>query len=292
MTCAEARDLFSALIDEALTPDEGAALDRHLAGCAECREELQRFRSTVSLVRAIEPERAPVGFVDRVLARTGPVPWYRRLVRWLVFPLPVKLPLGAAAAVLVGVLVSLLYRQSSELQQAARQGPTPAPPAVEAPAAGQTPASPVVPRTPAPGEDAARSPDARLAKQTPPEPAAPMKDKREQAARDETASEGEAATGIASGKVAVAPREPDLAGRLTVADLGVAERAFGSLVSRSGGQETSRRQIPDGLEVEVSIPRVRADEFTRGLPEIGRWQAARAVESPGDPVRLRIQLVR
>ena len=75
MTCGEARDLFSALVDEALSPDERARLDRHLAGCADCRDELQRFRSVVSLVRAVQPERAPVGFVATVYlterARSG-----------------------------------------------------------------------------------------------------------------------------------------------------------------------------------------------------------------------------
>jgi len=322
MTCGEARELFSALVDEALTPDARAALDRHLAGCAECHAELERFRSVVSLVHAIEPERAPAGFVDRVLARTGPPPWYRRLARGLVFPLPVKLPLGAAAVVLLGVLVSMLYRQSPELQQAARRGPAPAPPAVEAPAVGQAPAPPAGLQTPAPPppqEGVARSQNALLSKQsapesqepgrtgepsapTPrsktqaqrqaPEPAAPVQDKREQDRRDEAAPEREATTGVMGGKEKAAAVELDLAGRLTVADLAVAENALSSLVSRSGGRETGRRPIQDGLEVEVSIPRARADEFARELPRIGRWQAARAIESPGDPIRVLIQLVR
>jgi hypothetical protein len=307
MTCGEARELFSALVDEALTPDERVALDRHLAGCAECRAELQRFRNVVSLIHAVEPERAPVGFVDRVLARTGSAPWYRRLGRALVLPLPVKLPLGAAAAVLIGVLVSLLYRQLPELQQAARRDPIPAPAPVEAPAA--------------PRESAARQQDARKSKEPAPEPskpglaskpsvpappgkseaqrqaaepAAPMRDNRESAGRAATApgtAPGrEATAGIAETKKDPGP--PDLSGRLTVADLAGAESELGALISSSGGRETGRRSIQDGLELEVAIPRNRADEFTRELARIGRWQAARAAESPADPVRVRIQLVR
>ncbi len=320
MTCAEARELFSALVDEALGPDERAALDLHLAGCSECRDELQRFHSIVSLVRAVEPERAPVGFVDRVLDRTGRALAYRRLARWLVFPLPVKLPLGAAAAVFVGVLVSLLYRQSPELEQAARRDAVPAPPAVEAPAVSQAPAPPAAPQSaapPVPQEGAARSQDALLSKQRAPEsresgrvaepsapaprskteaqrqapePAAPTKDNREYGGRAETAPERKATADITAGKKeAVAP---NLSGRLTVTDLASAQSALGSLVSRVGGRETGHRPIPDGLEVEVEIPRARADEFARELPGIGRWQAAQTLESPGDPVRALIQLVR
>ena len=73
MTCIETRDLFSALADDALTPGERAALDAHLAGCAECRRELAAFGRTVALVRAIDPAHAPAGFVDRVLAAEAPV---------------------------------------------------------------------------------------------------------------------------------------------------------------------------------------------------------------------------
>src|SRR5436190_1514909 len=96
MTCTETRDLFSALADDALTPAERAALDAHLAGCAECRRELAAFGRTVALVRAIDPAHAPAGFVDRVLAAARPEPWPRWLARRLSTPWP-TLPLGAVA---------------------------------------------------------------------------------------------------------------------------------------------------------------------------------------------------
>ncbi|MEK7700481.1 MAG: zf-HC2 domain-containing protein [candidate division NC10 bacterium] len=120
MTCHDARELFSALVDDALSAAERGDLDAHLGGCAECRRELERFQSTVSLLHRVEPARAPAGFVDRVLAAARPVPWHRRLVRAVFLPWPVKLPLEAAALVLVGVTVALLFRGTPELQQAAR----------------------------------------------------------------------------------------------------------------------------------------------------------------------------
>jgi anti-sigma factor RsiW len=123
MTCHDAREQFSALVDDALTADERAGLDAHLASCADCRRELQRFRDTVSLVRAVAPVRAPAGFVDRVLEAARSVPWPRRLVRGLFLPWPVKLPMEAAAIVLVAVGVALVYRGTPELQQSARLEP-------------------------------------------------------------------------------------------------------------------------------------------------------------------------
>jgi hypothetical protein len=324
MTCAEARELFSALADEALAPDERAALDRHLAGCAECREELQRFRSVVSLVRAVQPERAPVGFVDRVLDRTGRAPWYRRLL----FPLSQKIPLGVAAAVLVGVLVSLLYRASPELDQLARRDVGPPRAAVEAPAAGeaaksrapaaveapvagdaakpQTPAAgeaPVVGETrerqapagppPVPPEGAARAPDALRSDQQHETPERSRAEPRESVSAGKASEPAPRAKTEANQPVAgLAVPEPHVAGRLTVNDVAAAERALGDLVSRSGGWQTGRRSIADGREVDVSMPRAAVDEFLRELARLGSWQAARAAESPGDPARILIQLVR
>ncbi len=120
MTCHDAREQFSALVDDALAADGRAALDAHLATCADCRRELQRFRDTVSLVRAVAPVRAPAGFVDRVLEAARPVSWPRRLVRGLFLPWPVKLPMEAAAVVLVAVGVALVYRGTPELELATR----------------------------------------------------------------------------------------------------------------------------------------------------------------------------
>jgi putative zinc finger protein len=123
MNCHDAREQFSSLIDDALSADERAALDAHLATCADCRRELQRFRDTVALMRGAAPVRAPAGFVDRVLEAARPVPWSRRLLNTLFVPWPIKLPMEAAAIVLVGVGVALVYRGSPELQQAALQEP-------------------------------------------------------------------------------------------------------------------------------------------------------------------------
>lgn len=119
MSCSEIRELFSARADEALTAAERAALDAHLATCAECAREWRRFEQTVSLVRGIDAAHAPAALVDRVLA-ARPRPWYRRLARGLLLPWRVKLPLEAAAIVLVASLAVLLLRGAPEWQQAAR----------------------------------------------------------------------------------------------------------------------------------------------------------------------------
>ena len=86
MSCQEVRELFSAAVDGGLSVDEQARLDAHVASCADCRRELERFERTVSLLREAEPVRAPAGFVDRVLAAARPEPWWKRMGRRLVSP--------------------------------------------------------------------------------------------------------------------------------------------------------------------------------------------------------------
>src|SRR5437773_12273421 len=109
MTCDEARERLSALLDEALSPDERDALDAHVATCVDCRRELGLLRNTVALLRAVDPARAPARLVARARAAAPPAPSHRPVPRALLAPVPVKLPLEAAATVLVGVLVVYLF---------------------------------------------------------------------------------------------------------------------------------------------------------------------------------------
>jgi len=162
MTCDETRDSLSAYLDEALTSEERSLVDAHLEGCAACRRELVALRGTVALLQRVEPVRAPVGFVDRVVAAARPRPWYRRVAEAVLLPLSVKLPLEATALVMVGLLAVYLFERSPELQQAAREvapRQEPAAPAKEKPAelfAERAVRSPA-PSTPTPVEPPARA---------------------------------------------------------------------------------------------------------------------------------------
>jgi len=146
MTCHDAREQLSALIDDALGAAERGAVEEHLATCAECRRELERLRGTVALLRAVEPARAPTGFVDRVLEAARPAPWPRRLFRALLLPWPVKLPIEAAAIVLVAVGVVYVFRSTLEPARFS-----------DAPPSGTTMLSDTAPSSSAASREAART---------------------------------------------------------------------------------------------------------------------------------------
>ncbi|HET6366651.1 MAG TPA: zf-HC2 domain-containing protein [Pseudomonadales bacterium] len=159
MSCADNRLLHSALLDGELAPAERAQVEAHLATCADCTAELAALARTLGMLHALPTARAPLGFVDRVLEAARPMPWHRRLGRRLFQPLRVKLPLEAAAVVLVALGAVYVFQNTPELQQAARQeqpasAPVPvAPPATPAPATG-----PAVSGTPAPPASAPAEP--------------------------------------------------------------------------------------------------------------------------------------
>ena len=117
------RDLLSEYLDDELGLEERASVDRHLAGCEDCRTELETLRR---LARALAEESVPPVPVD-LEARIG-----RRLdagtlvrpTRWrFAVPATIAATLGA-----VGLLVALLWRDG-------RIGVPPAPTPASAPAA-------------------------------------------------------------------------------------------------------------------------------------------------------------
>jgi hypothetical protein len=163
MTCPETRDLLSAWLDQALEAHEHEQVEAHLAGCPECRGELEGLRSTVSLLSRVEHARAPVGFVDKVMGGAYPAPWYRKLGRLVFQPLSVKLPLEAGAMVVIAVLGVYLLQGMPEMKDAAR----PDVPAV-APRPDSPPAAPPAPLPQAPAPSPSKEGTARLKSGAPP----------------------------------------------------------------------------------------------------------------------------
>ncbi len=149
MNYHDTRDWLSAYVDEGLSADERTQIDAHLRGCGECRDDLDRFRQTLALLHRLDRPRAPVGFVDRVLTRARPLPRHRRWLARVFLPWPVKVPIEAAAVLMLSIGAVYLFQRTPELRQAAREE---APQSMTRPEI-QTP----LPAAPGPDEFAARS---------------------------------------------------------------------------------------------------------------------------------------
>ena len=119
MTCDEAREAFTDLYDGTLSGPPLTALSQHLDGCRACRLEWAAFRKTMQALGDLRDEEPSPGFAARVLERIEEPSWWRRAVEAIVFPLRLKLPLHAAALVLLGVAGVWISQRSPELRQAA-----------------------------------------------------------------------------------------------------------------------------------------------------------------------------
>jgi hypothetical protein len=311
MTCHDARALFSARADDALAPDEAAPLAAHLEACPECRAEWARFEGTVSLVQAVEPARAPAGFVDRVLERTRPVPWYGRLVTGLFMPLRIKLPIEAAAIVLVAGLAVLIFERSPEMRQAARSEQAPPsekalPPERSADDAMRKPgeskeseARTAVPQprakvaeeqraARAEQDSSATAPAAPPASPTPP-PAArePLPSARPDAGATSAPPQRAETTQRAAGLTAAVVRA-----RLVADDPSAALVALAEAVSRAGGTEVARRAEADGSVVDATIPRESYAAFLRELHRLGAVTIEQPPTEPSPTVSVTIRITR
>ena len=119
MTCDEARAAFSDLYDGALSGEPLAALDRHLDGCAACREEWDIFLKTLQAVAELGGAEPSPGFASRVLGQVETPTRWQRVARALFFPVRVKVPIQALALALVALTAVMIFQRSPELRRGA-----------------------------------------------------------------------------------------------------------------------------------------------------------------------------
>ena len=63
-------ELLADYVDGSLTPEEGAAVDAHLASCARCRAEVDVASRAARALASLPEPRAPAGVTDAAIAET------------------------------------------------------------------------------------------------------------------------------------------------------------------------------------------------------------------------------
>ena len=138
MDCPQALENLSGHLDDALDSTTRADLEAHLRTCGSCRSELEALRSCIEAVSSLDRISAPPGFLAGVHERVREGSGWNRFVRRLLIPWRVKLPLHAAGAVAVVMLVILMIpaRETAKrslqvpeqmTSQVPREKPAPAP---------------------------------------------------------------------------------------------------------------------------------------------------------------------
>jgi hypothetical protein len=136
MTHDDARVRFSALIDGMLDAREASEVAGHLEGCSACRAELAQLRSTVGILREVDPVQAPEGFATAVRTRLEglgrPAPraaWEQLREMFVAARWSWRTAAAVTAVVLVGIFAVNLVREivpsfpRSELEPAVTEVP-------------------------------------------------------------------------------------------------------------------------------------------------------------------------
>lgn len=100
--------LLADYIDGILSPDETASVKKHLAGCADCREELRFIKAYAKKAAAFPSVPVPDDFLEKIHSRiNAPAP--SGILGRLFYPLRIKLPLEAAGALALTVLAVFIF---------------------------------------------------------------------------------------------------------------------------------------------------------------------------------------
>ncbi|MBW2059589.1 MAG: zf-HC2 domain-containing protein [Deltaproteobacteria bacterium] len=123
MECERVRELLSEYIDGLLDQETRALVEEHLSSCEGCREELASLEALVEELGSLEPVRAPGDFLERLHERIEARFTLGKLIRVLFVPVRIKVPLEAATALAIAILVLgglYTYRPKEQIASAPR----------------------------------------------------------------------------------------------------------------------------------------------------------------------------
>jgi hypothetical protein len=104
------RHKLSEYIDDAVPPQERAAIDEHLKTCAACSDALVELKKTIEQVKQIEEVEAPAWMTGKIMANVRAASEERKgLFRKLFYPLAVKLPIQAVGVLFLTVTAYYIY---------------------------------------------------------------------------------------------------------------------------------------------------------------------------------------
>jgi hypothetical protein len=112
MNCEETGLQLSEFLDRTLDGDYLRNVREHLAGCRRCSEELAGLAECRRLVSSLPVVESPVGLVMRVMADVREAAHRPGILQRLFPPVRFKMPLQAAAVVLIGILSVYLYQNN------------------------------------------------------------------------------------------------------------------------------------------------------------------------------------
>jgi hypothetical protein len=108
--CAEVSLLLSEYVDDELDPVTKGLVETHLTACTGCAAELRSLQAYLRAMAGMEKVGAPPNFLAAVHERLEHPSTLERIVRWLFYPLKIKIPMELAGIALATVLLVFTYQ--------------------------------------------------------------------------------------------------------------------------------------------------------------------------------------
>jgi hypothetical protein len=113
MECSEVQEKLSAYVEDIIPPEEKQLVDEHLKACDRCSESLADLKKTLEYVGNLREVEPPPWLVQKIMARVrSDAEAKKGILQKLFFPLHVKLPIEAIAAIFVVLTTVYVFRMS------------------------------------------------------------------------------------------------------------------------------------------------------------------------------------
>lgn len=124
MECKDIQDKLSAYIDGVLSSEEKTLVNKHLKTCQRCREAFSELKKTVGHLKKLEEMEPPSWLSQKIMAKIRKAAEPKKgILQRLFYPLHIKLPIEAVAAIFIAVTAVYLYK-AIEPQKKLAQAPT------------------------------------------------------------------------------------------------------------------------------------------------------------------------
>jgi len=111
MNCSEIQQRLSGFIDGILPPEEKVLIEDHLKSCLKCNESFADLRKTIDYVHSLEDIEPPAWLRQKIIAAIEPEAKPKKgILKKLFYPLYIKLPIEAAAVILIAVTALHIFK--------------------------------------------------------------------------------------------------------------------------------------------------------------------------------------
>ncbi len=118
MNHTDIRHKLSEYLDNAVSTDEQAVIEAHLATCSECSNALEELRKTLAHIKDIEEIEPPAWMATKIMAQVrAETKQEKSLFNRILRPLAINIPLQTVAVLFLAVTAYYLYQTINPVEK-------------------------------------------------------------------------------------------------------------------------------------------------------------------------------